>query len=137
MIPMTYPNIKMGLLLTLKMLKIKTESSTTPPKSIILPISKFGSSIHADTINAFQLKFNHTKGKRKGALEFRSRIDERNRNRYPWSASRLKFMFQIIYYSDDKNIKINISDQFWDILWEKKDIDLIHFDHSDKCFLSF
>ena len=71
-----------------KMLKIKTESSTTPPKSIILPISKFGSSIHADTINAFQLKFNHTKGKRKGALEFRSRIDERNRDRYPWSASR-------------------------------------------------
>ena len=70
-----------------KMLKIKTESSSTP-KSIFLPVSKFGSSIHADTINAFQLKFNHTKGKRKGALEFRSRIDQRNRDRYPWSASR-------------------------------------------------
>ena len=46
-----------------KMLIIKQEET---PKSVMLPTSNFGSTLHLDTINAFRLKFNQNKGKRKG-----------------------------------------------------------------------
>ena len=46
-----------------KMLIIKQEET---PKSVILPTSNFGSTLHLDTINAFRFKFNQDKGKRKG-----------------------------------------------------------------------